>query len=100
MKINLTYYLKRKNFDLKLFLKINNLTSYNQLVEFCKLRSFVPIDENEYNKIIKPPAKNAVKKKTTRRKTSKTQKKESVGNNSRVKPNTRNVSDSGDKKQD
>ena len=103
MKLNLTYYLKRKKTDLKTFLKINRLTSYEQLVEFCKLRSFIPISKDDFEKEIKPPKppiKNETKKKQTRRKSSKAQKKQTVRRNSKTTPNSRNISTSSDKKQD
>lgn len=88
MSINLTYYLRKKNLDLKTFLKINRLTSYEDVIGFCKLRSFLPVSEKEFNSVTKKALKNEAKKKPASRKASSSQKKKSTRPRSKRKPNS------------
>ena len=82
MSIRLEYILARNKSNLKIFISKNKLTSYDQLVEYCKSRNFIPCLEEEYNNVTKKDVVRNVRK-TTTRKTSKTQK--SKRGNSRKK---------------
>jgi len=97
MKIKLDYYLKRKRITLQDFLKINNLTSYKDLLEFCNKRNFIPVDEKELAKLNESKKKN--KSEPTSGKTSKTQKKKSSRPGIKNKSSSQNVSFGDDKKQ-
>lgn len=88
MKVNLTYYLKKKNLDLKSFLKVNCLTSYEDVIRFCSLRSFLPVSKKEFDTVKKQTSKNETKKKSNSRKTSSTQKKKSTRTRIKRKPDS------------
>jgi len=51
MSINLEYILKRNKSNLDTFIKKNELTSYDKLLEYCEMRKFIPCTEEEYDKI-------------------------------------------------
>ena len=87
MSISLEYLLRRKKSTLENFIKKNKLTSYNELVEYCKSRTLVPCEEKEYDSIVnsqkevkknvnvkKEVKKKATAKKAVSRKTGKTSK--------------------------
>ena len=48
MPTDLSYIIKRNKTSLKTFIDKNRLTSYAELVEYCRQRNFVPCDEEEY----------------------------------------------------
>ena len=77
MSISLEYLLRRKKSSLESFVKKNRLTSYNELVEYCKSRNLVPCEEKEYDSIVnsqKEVKKKATAKKAVSRKIGKTSK--------------------------
>jgi hypothetical protein len=78
MSIKLEYILKRNKSNLKTFIEKNKLTSYNELVEYCKTRKFIPCTESEYTSVVqvKLEAKNEPK---VNREVSETQKPKNVG---------------------
>ena len=53
MSIKLEYILKRNKSNLLTFIQKNKLTSYQQLLEYCDSRRFIPCSEEEYNDVIK-----------------------------------------------
>ena len=98
MKIKLDYYLKRKRISLEGFLKINKLTSYKDLLEFCNVRNFIPVNIKEYEKISESKKKKPPE--SVNRKISETQKKKSNRPGRKSKPSTQKISSSTVKKQD
>ena len=77
MSIDLAYLLKRKKSTLEKFIKKNKLTSYNELVNYCKNRNLIPCEQKDYDSIVSPQkevkqnvnVKKEVKKKATSKKT-------------------------------
>jgi len=77
MSISLEYLLKRKKSTLENFIKKNKLTSYDELVKYCKNRNLIPCEQKEYDDIVSPQkevkknvnVKKEVKKKETAKKT-------------------------------
>ena len=82
MSISLEYLLRRKRSSLESFVKKNRLTSYNELVKYCKSRNLIPCEKEEYdNIVVQKEVKKSVnekkevkKKPAVTRKTSKTSK--------------------------
>ena len=82
MKIELEYFLNKKNIKLKYFCDINSIKSYDELVLYCASKRFIPVSKSFYDDQIpqlaekKEEAKkqNETEKKVTkaRSKTSKT----------------------------
>tara|TARA_Y100000992_G_scaffold259328_1_gene193832 strand:- start:5571 stop:5819 length:249 start_codon:yes stop_codon:yes gene_type:complete len=82
MPTNLNYIIKRNKSSLKNFIDKNRLTSYADLVEYCRQRNFVPCTEEEYIRVV--GSKNE-KKEKLERKTSKPQKKRKARASSKSK---------------
>ena len=55
MSISLLDYLKRKRTNLKDFIKEQNISSYEQILEYCKRRGCVAPEKNELDKFFKKP---------------------------------------------
>lgn len=55
MKIDLQYLLNKKRIDLQYFCKLNNLSSYTSLKEYCLKKNFICVEEKFYNDVF--PAK-------------------------------------------
>lgn len=88
MPTDLSYIIKRNKTSLKTFIDKNRLTSYAELVEYCRQRNFVPCDEEEY--IDAAGSKNENKEKLER-KTSVPQKKRKARTSSKSKRNPSRV---------
>ena len=88
MPTNLSYIIKRNKTSLKTFIDKNRLTSYAELVEYCRQRNFVPCDEEEYINVV--GSKNE-KKEKLERKTSVPQKKRKTRTSSKSKRNTSRI---------
>ena len=72
MSIKLEYILRRNKSSLEVFIKKNKLTTYQELLEYCDSRKFIPCTEEAYNKAIqKEPVQDG--RKEVSRKASKTQ---------------------------
>ena len=54
MKIELMYFLNKKNIKLEYFCRINNLKTYNSLSEYCHKCNFIPVEESFYLEQIPP----------------------------------------------
>jgi len=52
MNIKLDYILRRNKSNLKIFISKNRLTSYEQLLEYCNTRKFIPCTEADYNLVV------------------------------------------------
>ena len=52
MSIKLDYIIKRNKSSLKMFITKNRLTTYQDLLEYCESRKFIPCTEEEYNEVI------------------------------------------------
>ena len=52
MKIDLNHILKRNKITLENFLKKNNIKSYEQLVEYCENKNFIPASLEDFTKIV------------------------------------------------
>lgn len=83
MPIKLENILKRNKSNLSIFIFKNKLTSYDKLVEYCKIRGFIPCEESEYHAILQKEKKNEVKKSS--RKNSNTQKKRKARSSNKTK---------------
>ena len=96
MSIKLEYILKRNKSNLKTFIEKNKLTSYNELVEYCKTRKFIPCTESEYTSVvqIKLEAKNEPK---VNREVSETQKPKKRRYRRKKQQDTSKLPDSSDK---
>ena len=53
MSIKLDYILRRNKTNLKIFIAKNKLTNYQELVEYCQTRRFIPCLEKEYDEVAK-----------------------------------------------
>ncbi len=84
MSIKLEYILKRNKSNLKIFIKKNKLTTYQELLEYCDSRKFIPCTEEEYNKVTHEEVVQDGRKETGR-KASKTQKKRKTRSSARTK---------------
>ena len=52
MKIDLKHILKRNKTTLENFLKKNDIKSYEQLIEYCENKNFIPSSLEEFSKIV------------------------------------------------
>jgi len=55
MSIKLKDYLKRKRSTLEKLLELKRIKNYQQLLDYCNKRGCEPIDEKEFNLVIKKP---------------------------------------------
>tara|TARA_B100000900_G_scaffold412035_1_gene432987 strand:- start:600 stop:872 length:273 start_codon:yes stop_codon:yes gene_type:complete len=77
MKIDLSYFLNKKQITLKYFCKINNITDYGELVDYCSKKRYIPVSKEVYDKECPVEVKEKVgskKTKNTPRRSSKTSK--------------------------
>ena len=77
MKIDLSYFLNKKQITLKYFCKINNITDYEALVDYCDKKRYIPVSREVYSKEVPVEVKEKVgpkKTKNTSRRSSKTSK--------------------------
>ena len=97
MSIKLEYILSRNKSDLKTFIKKNKLTSYEELLEYCMSRSFIPCTESVYNLIaeVKLESKNEP---SVSRTASKAHKPKKRRNSRKKKSSTPKLPDSSDKR--
>ena len=82
MSIKLDFILKRNKTSLITFIQKNKLTNYQRLLEYCKMRKFIPCTEEEYNEVSnieREPTKKLA------RKASKSQKKRKTRSSSKRK---------------
>jgi hypothetical protein len=95
MSIKLEYILKRNKSNLKIFIKKNKLTTYQELLEYCDSRKFIPCAEEEYNEVTKKePVQDGTKKVSG--KASKTQEPKKRRYRRKKQQNTPKLSDSTD----
>ena len=93
MKLSLEYILKRKRTTLESFIKINRIETYEDLVQHCTLRGFIPVSEEDYQKI------NERKEiKNIDRDASSTQKEKAKRNNTKRKRSTQKLLSNSNKK--
>ena len=50
MKIKLQFLLNKKRISLKTFCELNDLQSYESLLEYCKKKRFICVDREEFEK--------------------------------------------------
>ena len=88
MAVKLEILLLRNKLTLKTFIAKNKIKSYQELLDFCKERNYLPISIEMYNSAI-PKAKKekhvSQKKKSPVRRTSSSQKKQNRNSNKKVK---------------
>ena len=95
MSIKLDYIIKRNKSSLETFVLKNRLTTYQDLIEYCASRKFIPCTEEEYNKVVlKEEVQNERKK--VSRKTSKTQEPKKRRYRRKKQQSTSKLSDSPD----
>ena len=94
MSVSLEKILKRNKSNLLTFIAKNKLTSYDSLVEYCKMRGFIPCEESEYKAVLPKEKKNEVKKPS--RKNSSTQKKRKPRNSNKTEQTSQRVLGSND----
>jgi len=97
--ITLENILKRNKKSLLEFIQKNKLTSYNELLEYCKRRKFTPCKEEDYNQVANDKNKNEKQrsnwnKKSAGGETSEAQKKRKARNSSKRKQTTPKLPDS------
>ena len=49
MKIDLSYFLNKKRISLEKFCKLNNLTNYDLLLEYCRKNNFICVEQKEFD---------------------------------------------------
>lgn len=81
MKIELEYFLNKKNIKLNYFCDINNIKNYDELVAYCTAKRFIPVGEDFYNNHF--PKKEIEKKDETKKKDTKSRSKTSKTNTTR-----------------
>ena len=94
MSVKLENILKRNKSNLSTFIFKNKLTSYDKLVEYCKVRGFIPCEESEYILRMPKEKKNEIKKPS--RKNSNTQKKRKSRNSNKTKQTSQRILGSND----
>ena len=62
MKIDLIYFINKRNISLKNFCELNCLKSYADLLEYCDDKNMLPVSEEKYNSEVLPPPKKVVAK--------------------------------------
>lgn len=95
--ITLESILKRNKKTLLSFIQKNKLTSYDDLIQYCKRRKFIPCKEEDYNKVLdgkNEKQRSDWNKKSTGGETSKAQKKRKARNSSKRKQDTPKLPDS------
>ena len=97
MNIKLEYILKRNKSNLRMFIKKNKLTSYEELLEYCAIRKFIPCTESDYNLTVevKLESKNEP---SVSRTASKAHKPKKRRNSRKKKSSTPKLPDSSDKR--
>jgi len=97
MSIKLDYILGRNKSNLKTFIAKNKLTSYEQLLEYCEMRRFIPCTEDEYILVaeVKPTLEPKNETKVSRKvsKTSKPRKRRNSSKKQQPAPKLPNSSD-------
>tara|TARA_R110000787_G_C13333348_1_gene437563 strand:- start:406 stop:705 length:300 start_codon:yes stop_codon:yes gene_type:complete len=99
MSIKLDYILRRNKSNLKTFVAKNKLTSYEQLLEYCEMRRFIPCTEAEYILVaeVKPTLEPENETKVSRE-VSKTPKPRKRRHSSKKQQPAPKLSDSSDKR--
>lgn len=105
MKIDLKYFINKRNISLKNFCKLNSIKNYKDLLKYCEEKSMTPVSEEQFKaEVIPPPPpkpaviakkdneeqtktenKVATKKSTTTRRRSRTTRKKSESGTSSQK---------------
>ena len=86
--ITLENILKRNKKTLLDFIQKNKLTSYDDLIQYCKRRKFIPCKEEDYNQVLDGKNEKSTidrNKKSLDRETSEAQKKRKARNSSKRK---------------
>ena len=86
--ITLENILKRNKKTLLDFIQKNKLTSYDDLIQYCKRRKFIPCKEEDYNQVLDGKNEKSTidrNKKSLDRETSEAQKKRKTRNSSKRK---------------
>lgn len=92
MKIKLLYFISKKQISLEQFCKLNNLKTYQDLLEYCSERDLVVCPREEYDtlmpdlvekKVVPPKRNSEIKRAPRARRSRKTPDKESVRDNSK-----------------
>lgn len=97
MSIKLEYILRRNKSNLETFIKKNKLTSYSILLEYCRMRKFIPCTEAEYDDVVnKEKAKDEGRKVSG--KASKTQEPKKRRYRRKKQQDTSELSNSSDKR--
>ena len=95
MSIKLDYIIKRNKSSLRKFIVKNRLTTYQDLLEYCESRKFIPCTEEAYNEVVDKEAVRDERKKVSG-KASKTQEPKKRRYRRKKQQSTSKLSDSSD----